>query len=300
MAAGDIDQNTLGTFEADFVEQRVCDRLLGSCDGAIFALRFAGAHHGLAHLVHHGAHVREIEVDQARTDHQVCHPFDALVKHVIGKGKCLGECRLFIGEAEQVLVWNDDQRIDDLLQSFNALFGLPHTLGALELERLGHDAHGEHAQLARGLRNDRRCAGARAAAHAGCDEAHMCADEMVDDFFDRLFSSEGPDSRARPGTQPFGGLRAHLDAGLRPVLLQCLRIGVGHDKFNPVELFVDHVVDCVAARATNAKNGNTGLQLFLIGHLKIECHVISACLSCSVRANCEACLLPHRPPACAH
>ena len=48
-------------------------------------------------------------------------------------------------------------------------------LPAFEAERLGDDADGERAAVARDLRDDRRRAGAGAAAHAGGDEHHVGA-----------------------------------------------------------------------------------------------------------------------------
>ena len=61
------------------------------------------------------------------------------------------------------------------LQARDALVGLPAALLALEAERLGDDADGERAAVARDLRDDRRRAGAGAAAHAGGDEHHVGA-----------------------------------------------------------------------------------------------------------------------------
>ena len=53
--------------------------------------------------------------------------------------------------------------------------GAARALLALEDEGLGHDADRERAVFARELRDDRRRAGAGAAAHAGGDEHHVGA-----------------------------------------------------------------------------------------------------------------------------
>ena len=60
VAAGDVDQHALGALQADLVQQRVGDRLLGGLQRAGLALALAGAHHCLAHLVHHRADVGEV------------------------------------------------------------------------------------------------------------------------------------------------------------------------------------------------------------------------------------------------
>ena len=78
-AARDIDQNALSAAQADFIQQRVGNCFFGRTDSTIFALGLAGAHHRLAHLIHHRPHIGKVQIDQAGTHHQICHPFDALI-----------------------------------------------------------------------------------------------------------------------------------------------------------------------------------------------------------------------------
>jgi hypothetical protein len=77
-----------------------------------FAGGLARAHHRLAHFAHDRAHVGEIEVDEAFLDHQVGDAGNAGIEHLVGHGEGVGEGRLLVGDAEQVLVGNDDQRVD--------------------------------------------------------------------------------------------------------------------------------------------------------------------------------------------
>ncbi len=72
---------------------------------------------------------------------------------------------------------------------------------AFEGERLGDDADGEDALVARGLGDDRSGAGAGAAAHAGGDEAHVRAVERALDLFERLFRRGAADFGPRAGAQ---------------------------------------------------------------------------------------------------
>ena len=265
IAAGDVDQHPLGPFQADFVQQRVGDGFLGGQNGAVVAFGLARAHHRLAHFVHHRPDIGKIEVDDAGADHQVGHTLDPLIQHVIGQREGVGECRVFVGDAEQVLVGDDDQGIDDLLQGLDALFGLTHPFRTFKLERFGHHAHGQNAQFTRGLRNDRRSPGASAATHAGGDETHMRASQMIDDLFDRFFRSSRTNRCTGPCPQPFGDLDPHLDFRRGARLLQRLCVGVRHDELDPVQIFLDHVIDRISARATDAKYGNPGLEVFLPG-----------------------------------
>jgi len=266
VTAGDVDENALGTVEADLVQQRIGDGLLGGLLRAIFALGFARAHHRLAHLVHHGADIGKVEVDEARTDHQVGHALHTLIKHVISKREGFGEGGLFVGQTEEVLVGDDDQRVDDLLQRLNAFFGLTHALGALKLERLGHDTNGQHAQLTRGLGDDRSRTRTGAAAHASGDEAHMRAGKVIDDLLNALFGSGSANAGTGARAQTFGDFDAQLDAVFGLCLLQRLSVSVGHNEINAVQLLFDHVVDRVAACPANTEDGDTGFQIILSWH----------------------------------
>ena len=204
-AAGDVDKHTTRATQADFVQEWVGDGFFRRLDRAIFAGCFAGAHHGFAHLVHHGTNVCKVEVDKARTHHQVGHAFDALVKNIIGHREGFGEGSFLIRQTEQVLVWNDDQSVDDFLKRFNAGFRLTHALGAFELEWLGDDPNGQNTQLAGRLCDDWGRAGTGAAAHACGDETHVRASEVIDDLFDALFCCGRTHGWACPCAKALGG-----------------------------------------------------------------------------------------------
>ena len=120
---------------------------------------------------------------------------------------------------------------------------------------------GEDAHLARGLGNDGRGPGAGAAAHAGGDEHHVGAGEMVANFVDHLLGRGRADVRLRTRAEALGDLRAHLDDALRLRHGQRLRIGVGDDEIDTLQSGGDHVVDGVAARAADAEHGDARLQL---------------------------------------
>ena len=94
---------------------------------------------------------------------------------MVGHRERVRECGFLIGDPEQILVRDDEKRIDVALQFLDAGFGKLHPALALELEWLGDDADRQDAELARDARDDRRCAGAGAAAHAGGNEHHVGA-----------------------------------------------------------------------------------------------------------------------------
>ena len=78
-------------------------------------LDFSGAHHRLAHAGHDRAHIGEVEIDEAFLDHEVGNAGDAGSQHVVSHGEGIGKGGLLVGDAEQILVRDDEQRIDVFL-----------------------------------------------------------------------------------------------------------------------------------------------------------------------------------------
>ena len=209
-AAGDIDENPAGTLHRDVVQQRVGDGGFGRIGGPFIAIAFAGAHHGLAHFGHDGPDIREVEIDQAGHHHEVGNAPHARIKDVVGHRERIGEGCLLVRHPEQVLVGNDDQRIDKLLKLLNPRLREPHPVGSFKVERLGHDAHRQEAVVARGPRDNRGRARAGATAHAGRDEEHMASAQLLHDFLDRFFGGSSADFGARAGAEALGDRRAKL------------------------------------------------------------------------------------------
>ena len=196
---------------------------------------FAGAHHRLAHLAHDGADVGEVEIDQAFLDHQVGDAGDARVEHLVGHREGVGEGGLLVGDPEQVLVRDDQQRVDGLLQFDDAGLGKAHAALALEVERLGDDADRQDADVRARLARHGRGAGAGAAAHAGGDEHHVRAGQVVADLVDHLLGRGAADFGLRAGAESFGDLHAHLDDALGLGQGQRLRVGIGDDEVDALQ-----------------------------------------------------------------
>ena len=260
VAAGDRDQQAARALHRHFVEQRIGDGGLGRENRPALARGLARAHHRLAHAAHDRAHIGEVEVDQPFLDHQIGDRGDARIEHLIGHREGVREGRLLGGDAEQILVRNDDQRVDAFLQFADAALGDALAALAFEVERLRHDADGKNAHFARDHRDHRRRARARAAAHAGGDEAHMRVGQMLADFIARLLGGGAADFRLSAGAEALRDLETHLNDAVRARGGESLRIGVGHEKIDAGQSRSDHVVDGVAAAAAHAANDDAGLQ----------------------------------------
>ena len=150
--------------------------------------------------------------------------------------------------------------------------GRAHAPLAFELERLGHDADGEDAFLARGAGDDGCGTGAGAAAHAGGDEGHVAAGEMRLDVGHGLFGGGRADVGLGAGAEAFGDMGAHLDAALGARAQQRLGVGVGDDELDAAQARGDHVVDGVAARSAHTEHGDPRLELGEIWNLEIDRH----------------------------
>ncbi|MEJ0041980.1 MAG: hypothetical protein WDM81_07095 [Rhizomicrobium sp.] len=129
-----------------------------------------------------------------------------------------------------------------------------HALVALEGEGLGDDADGQDAHLAHRAGDDGRRARAGAAAHAGGDEHHVGAGDLLHHAVERVLGAGLADVGHGAGAV---ALLAELDAPLRPGLRQRLGVGVGDDEFDAFELGGDHVVHRVAAGTADAEHGDS-------------------------------------------
>ena len=265
----------LAPFIDHIVEQRVGDRHVGGLQGAVLALGLAGAHHRLAHLGDHRLDVGEVEIDQARHHDQVGDAAHAGMQHLVGHGEGLGEGGAVVGDAEQVLVGDDDQGMDDT--------------AAARRCRARPRACGVSPSKAKGLvttptvrmpasRTARAMTGAApvpvpppmpAVMNTMCEPA-SCSMISSSDSSAPAAADIGLGARA----QAFGGGGAELDAALGLGLGQRLGVGVGDDELDAFELGLDHVVDGIAAGAAHAQHGDAGTQFLGFGDFQVDRHVI--------------------------
>ena len=174
-AADDVDEDAGRAVDRDVVEQRRLNGLLRGEARAALALGAAGAHERAAHAGHDRLHVGEVDVDDAVLRDEVADALHGLEEDLVGLAERVDEREIVVAEQQELLVRDRDERVDVLAERGEARFGAARALATFEEERLGHDADGEGALFARELRDDGRCAGAGAAAHAGGDEHHVGA-----------------------------------------------------------------------------------------------------------------------------
>src|SRR3546814_19814164 len=70
-----------------FRSQRVCNGPFSGFKCTAVTFGFAGAHHRLAHFPHDRTDVGEVEVDEARHNHQVSDTANTLLQHFVSKDR---------------------------------------------------------------------------------------------------------------------------------------------------------------------------------------------------------------------
>ena len=251
VAADDVDQDAGGAGDRNVVEQRARDGLLGGFERAVVAPADAGAHERRAAVLHDGAHVGEVHVDDAGAGDQAGDALRGVEEDFVGLLERLLERDPLADDREQPLVGDHDHRVHVLPQLGDPLLRLLHPTASLEQERLGHDADGEGAGLAGHLRHDRRGSGAGAAAHAAGHEDHVGALDRLRHLVAVLLDGLAPDLGPGPGAEAAGQLPADLDLDVRFRDREGLRVGVDRDELDPAELVLDHPVDGVPAAPTD-------------------------------------------------
>ena len=135
------------------------------------------------------------------------------------------------------------------LRAISATIGAP---AALEGERPGHNAHGEGAELARDLRDDRRAARAGATTLARSDEDHVRALQRLLDLVPAFLGRLAADLGIRAGAQSARRGGPDMELHVRVAHEQRLRIRVHGEELHALEACIDHPVDGVRAAAADA------------------------------------------------
>jgi hypothetical protein len=135
-----------------------------------------------------------------------------------------------------------------------------------EREGLGHDSDGERAQLRGQRRDDRRRAGAGAAAHAGGDEDHVGAVKRLEDaigvFKRRLLADLG----IRAGAEAFRELAADLQLGRGQRCAHRQNVGVRDHELDALDACLNHSVDGVPTTPAHPDDFDPGRKLVIFHH----------------------------------
>jgi hypothetical protein len=215
-------------------------------------LEIAFSHQRRAGGVHDALDVGEVEIDEAWSRDQVGDARDALEQDVVGLTERIDDADVAIGERQQPIIGDHDERVHLGPEVVDAGFGLGLSTPSLEAERPGHDADGQGSERASHPRDDRGSASAGTAALASGDEDHVSALQHLLDLLEvvlgRLLAHLGVGARAEaPGQLP-----PDVELDVRIAHQERLRIGVDGDELHALESDLDHAVHGVDATAADA------------------------------------------------
>ena len=203
--------------------------------GPAVAVADARAHHRHPGLVHHRAHVGEVQVDEAVNRDQIRDAPNRVEEHVIGQREGVLDRRALARQGEQPLVGDGDQGVDDLVELVEAALPVLGPHPPLEQEGLGDHADRQRADLARHLGDDGGRAGSGAAPHAGGHEDHVRAFEDLAQAIAGLQRRGATAIRVGAAAQAAGHLGAQLHLDGSQVVLERLGVGVGGDELHAAE-----------------------------------------------------------------
>src|SRR5690606_14658145 len=141
---------------------------------------------------------------------------------------------------------------------------------AFKIERLGDHANRQDALLASSAGHHGSGTSTGTTTHAGGDEHHVRAGQMIIDLVPAFLGSSPTNFRMRTSAKTFGNTHAKLDDPLRLAQRQRLRVGVGHDKIDTVQTGLDHVVNGITASAATTEHGDAGLEFLNIRDSEID------------------------------
>ena len=243
---GYVQQDVLRPRNEVVVQQRRAQRRLGHRLGAVVAFGHGHGHMGAAAVAHHLRDIGEIDV------HQIALHGDDLgdalrrrCQDVVGLAEGLLEREAPV-DLENVLVVDDEQRIDVLPQLLDAAERLLVTDLALDGQRRGDDGHRQQSHLPGQFGDDGRSARTRAAAYAGRDEDHLRTDllELLADFGQRLDRGAAPVLGIVARAEPLG---PEADFPLHGAFVQRLLVRVADHEGHAPDAEVPHVVHGVAS-----------------------------------------------------
>ena len=183
---------------------------------------------------------------------------DTLIQDLVRHPERVDHRHVGVGDLEQSIVGDDDQRVDRLLQLRDPEVGLGRALAALETERSGHDPDRQRAEVPRDLRDDRRPARAGPAAFAGGDEDHVGALDDLLDLVGVLLRCTPPDIGIGSRAETPSGLPADVELHLGIGHQQRLCIGVDGGELDAPEACLDHPVHGVHAAPADADHLDHG------------------------------------------
>ena len=171
-------------------------------------------------------------------------------------------------DRQHLFIGNRDQGIHVLLQVLDTMHGQVHALLPLEREGLRHHCDREGPLLPGQFGYDRRGPGSGSATHARGDENHVGTVDGIGNpvpvLHGRLAADFGIGARPESLGQVFTQLQDGRCIGAR----QHLRVGIGVDEIDAIQIRSQHVFDGVTAATANADDLDHRLLAYRLNQFK--------------------------------
>ena len=210
-------------------------------------------------------------------------PPDRVVEDVVGHAEGVLHRGRLRGDRQELLVGDHDHAVDAIAQGIQAHARVALADCAFPIERTGHDGDGEDSQIAGNFRHDGSRTRSRSTAHAGGDEHHVGTLETLGNLFVALLHRGATDLGVRTRAKSARRSRSDLDLHLGQVRLEHLQIRVDGNELDTGQARLDHAIDGIAARATDADDLDAGWTDVFRGldaevHAGAPCEGIIVCL----------------------
>ena len=258
---GEMQQHILGALDIIVVQQHRGGSLLHGLFGALLALALADTHQGGTAVFHHRIHITEVDIHVSIQCDNLRNALHGGQQHIVSHGKGIRHHQVAV--CTQLLVIDNQNRVDILAQLLNTLLSLLQPAEALEQERSGHHSNDENLSgvvAILGLEfdflghagNDGSRTGAGTATHACSDEHHF-----------RILFEQRLDLRLLllSCLARLGGTTANTQSLVTKHQLvrhrtafERLHVSIADDKVYTRNTFAEHVVHGIVTTASHSDN----------------------------------------------
>ena len=193
------------------LEQRAGNGLLDCLKCLVIALGLSDTDVCNTLVLHNCLYICKVQIDQRREIDQVCDTLNCLLQHLICLLQCLRHCRPAVYDLKQLVIRDDDQRVNILLQTLDACQRIIHACTGLEAEWLRHNADSQNAHLLCNPCHDRSCTGTGTSAHTTGNKHHVRTLNRLTDILRALLSCLLTYLRLRACAKSFGDLLSNLN-----------------------------------------------------------------------------------------
>ena len=218
-----------------------------------------------------GTNIGKVAVNHVGLSDNIADTLDALTEDIISDHERFTH-GLVADDGEQLLIGDDNERVNDITECANTLYCARHAVFAFEIEGLGDDCNGENTEFLCNLGNDGSCAGTGTAAHAGSYEQKIRTAYSFGQRIAAFLSGCAADFGFSARTEAAGRLFTDLNLYACHGPCKSLSVGIYGNKLDSLQTVFDHAVYGIAACSADTYDLDLGDVPGFIVNLKFECH----------------------------